>query len=171
MEHEVRAVADHDDGLPIVSGGVDRAPDAEAAGDLVAHARERVFDVVAERITRAPELLQITGQGAGGLNDDVARACGSVDRTDDLGLTRQCCIGGCCGRVDDGRPVRALTVDLRTQLRAHPELAEAVVQSADPLPRVGDEGEAAAVLERVERGDVEIDEADARPGTPCGWPS
>ena len=53
---------------------------AEAAGDLVAHAGEGVLDVVAERIAHAPELVQVAGQRARGLHDDVLRGAGATAR-------------------------------------------------------------------------------------------
>ena len=51
-EHQVRAVAHHRDHL----GVGPRHLDAERAGDLVAHARVAVLDVVALAVARAPHL-------------------------------------------------------------------------------------------------------------------
>src|SRR5699024_8318567 len=128
----------HDDDVAVVSGGVDGPTDAESAGDLVAHAGERVLDVIAERVTGPPELLQIPGQGPGGLDDDVAGAGGPVDGSDDLGLTGQLSIGVGSGGVDLGGPVRLLGLDPAAVVRLDPEPAEAGGQSLQSRPGVGD---------------------------------
>ena len=67
IHHQVAAVADHHDHFALGP----RHLHAEAAGDLVAHARVAVFDVVAAGRARAPELVQLAGQRAGGADDDV----------------------------------------------------------------------------------------------------
>ena len=86
-QHEVRAVADHHVDLALGCGELD----ADPAGDLVAHARVAVLDVVAlaERIARPPELVQVAGRGAGGAHDDAGLAGRVVDRPDHTGLVRQ----------------------------------------------------------------------------------
>ena len=55
VEHQVAAVADHHDDFAVGP----RHLDAEAAGDLVAHARVAVFHVIAAGHRRAPELVQL----------------------------------------------------------------------------------------------------------------
>jgi hypothetical protein len=52
-EHQVGAVADEHVDVPLGGGHFH----AEPAGDLVAHARVAVLDVVALRVARAPELV------------------------------------------------------------------------------------------------------------------
>ena len=47
--------------------------DAEAAGDLVAHAGVAVLDVVALGVAGAPQLVQVAGHRAGRADHDVAR--------------------------------------------------------------------------------------------------
>ena len=68
--HQVRAVADQHVHLALRR----RQLDADAAGDLVAHARVAVLDVVALRVARAPELVQVARHRARGAHDDVGRA-------------------------------------------------------------------------------------------------
>ena len=68
--HQVRAVADHHVDLARRIGHLD----AEAPGDLVAHARVAVLEVVAVGLARAPELVQVAGQAAGGADHDVLAA-------------------------------------------------------------------------------------------------
>ena len=60
VEHQVGAVADHDDDLLVGLGHLD----AEPAGDLVAHGREAVFGVVGARRAGLPELVQLARQPA-----------------------------------------------------------------------------------------------------------
>ena len=67
--HQIRAVADDHVDLALRRGHAHAQP----AGNLVAHARVAVFEVVALRIARAPQLVQVAGQAAGGADDDVAR--------------------------------------------------------------------------------------------------
>ena len=69
VEHQVAAVADQHDDLALWI----RHLDADAAGDLVAHARVAVFDVVGAGTRGAPELVQFARQRSGGADDDVVR--------------------------------------------------------------------------------------------------
>ena len=68
---------------------------AQAAGDLVAHARVAVLDVVAAGMRAAPELVQLGRQGAGGADDDVVARAGRgiarriAHRADDFGVVGQ----------------------------------------------------------------------------------
>ena len=81
-QHQVGAVADEHVDLPLGR----RELDAEAARDLVAHARVAVLDVVALRVARAPELVQVAGHRAGGADDDVGRRGRVVDGADHRAL-------------------------------------------------------------------------------------
>ena len=85
VEHQVAAVAEDDDHLAL---GL-RELDAEPAGDLVAHAREAVLDVIAAGRRRAPQLVQLPRQRAGGADHDVARRRvrgRALHRADHLGV-------------------------------------------------------------------------------------
>src|SRR5262249_33943061 len=66
--HEVGAVADHDVDFALGIGHLD----AQAACDLIAHGGITVFEMVALRIARAPELVQVAGEAAGGAHHHVA---------------------------------------------------------------------------------------------------
>ena len=67
--HQVRPVADQH-----VHAAVGRRHfHAEAPGDLISHAGVAVLEVIALRIARAPQLVQIAGKTAGRAHDDVGR--------------------------------------------------------------------------------------------------
>ena len=68
--------------------------DAEAAGDLVAHARIAVFHVVAERRRRLPVLVQFARKPARCAHHHVARRGVALNRADDLRVGGQFGIGG-----------------------------------------------------------------------------
>ena len=153
--HQERAVADHHVDLAVGRGELD----PEAAGDLVAHARVAVLDVVALRVARAPQLVQVAGHRAGGADDDVARPGDAVDDADHLAL-------GGARRVAER--VRAL--DGRVPLGGEARGALAVggvgapalergVERLQAVAGVGDERQP-GVLEGVDGRDVEVDEAD-----------
>ncbi len=98
--HQPRAVADHHVHLAVGS----RHLHAEPAGDLVAHAGVAVLHVVALRVPRAPQLVQIARQAAGGADHHVARARRRVvHRADDLALARAAAVAQ---RVDARPPSR-----------------------------------------------------------------
>ena len=63
--------------------------DAEPAGDLVAHGREAVFDVVAAGRARLPQLVQLARQPARGADQRRLRAARALHRADDLRVGRQ----------------------------------------------------------------------------------
>ncbi len=111
VEHQVRAVADHDDDLALVAVGKEPALGPQAAGDLVSHARERVFDVVAERVAHTPQLVQIAREGSGGLHDDVGRVEGRLHGPDDLGLPGHREAGRCKRGIHRGIPLGLLPND------------------------------------------------------------
>src|SRR5690606_40776229 len=134
---------------------------AETAGDLVAHAGVAVLDVVALRVLRAPQLVEVARHGPRGARADVSRAADLVDGADDLGLRGQPPV---LGRV---RPV-ALGVPLGGQgpcplpVGAGRAVAgQGGVQGADALLRVRDDGDAPE-LGGVEPGDVDVDELHVR---------
>src|SRR5215217_462796 len=78
--HEVGAVADHD--VDLALGGCHLY--AEAACDLVAHRRVAVLDVVALRVARPPELVQVPRHRACGAHHHVLGLGEGVDRPYDL---------------------------------------------------------------------------------------
>ena len=82
--HQVGAVADHDEHVAVRAGH----PDADAAGDLVSHARVAVFDVIALAVAGAPQLVQVAGHRAGRAHDHVARIGQRVGQPDDLALVQ-----------------------------------------------------------------------------------
>ena len=67
--------------------------------------------MIAERVPHAPQLVQVAGQRAGGLDDDIAPARGLLDGADDLRLARQVGPVGASGGVDHGVPVGLLPPD------------------------------------------------------------
>ena len=155
--HQVGAVADHHEHLALRVGHLHAQP----AGDLVAHARVAVLDVVALRVARAPELVQVAGHAARGADDDVARAADAVDDADHLGLGRERAVAGRVGGLDRGVPLA------RERRRAARVLA--VGADSPRAPRAAPRGRrarrrraaSAGLLERVDRRDVEVDEAHA----------
>ncbi len=155
--HQVGAVADHDEDVPVGAGHLD----AEPAGDLVAHAGVAVLDVVPLRVAGAPQLVQVAGHRPGRAHHDVPRAGELVDRPDHLGLGGQRPVpervGLLHGRVpgggQSGRP-------LLVRRRRRPA-GEGSGQRHEGLAGVGDQRDA-GVLERVERGHVDVDEPDVR---------
>ena len=83
--HQVRAVADHHEDVAVRAG----QPDAEPAGDLIAHAGVAVLDVVALRVAGPPELVQVSRHRAGRTHHDVAGIGQLVDQADHLVLGEQ----------------------------------------------------------------------------------
>ena len=98
VEHHVRAVADDHDHFAFGP----REFRAEAARDLVAHARVRVVHVVVARRAAAPQLVQFGRQRAGRAHDEIiARAVAArVDR-------------GVAHRADHFRVVRGVSFGMR----------------------------------------------------------
>ena len=135
VHHEVAAVADHDEDLAVR----ERQLRPEAPGDLVSHARVAVLEVVAARIPRPPEAVELAGEAARGADDHVARARGPVDRADHLGLGGRNVLAGRRGEVDEARPLggeppRGLRPGGRRAPR--PERGRQLLQAA---ARVGEE--------------------------------
>ena len=137
--------------------------DAQSAGDLVAHARVAVLDVVALRVPRAPELVQVARHRAGGADDDVRRSRRVVDGADHLALSGQRLV---TQPIQARRPPRptpcssarsplaVLRLDL-VALRAQPPSARSVARASATSA-------SAVVLGGVEVGDVDVDEAHVR---------
>ena len=161
--HQVRAVADHDEDVPVRVRGVEhRHRRAQPPGDLVAHAGVAVLDVVALRVPGAPQLVQVARHRAGGADDDVPGRGDLVDHADHLGLRGQRAVaevvrpldrlvplrGQLAGQSGD-RPARSTTPPARRSARAAPPARRR--RSATP-----------ACLAASEGGDVDVDEADRR---------
>ena len=153
--HQERAVADHHVDLAVGRGELD----AEAAGDLVAHARVAVLDVVALRVARAPQLVQVAGHRARRAHDDVARAGDAVDDAEHLALRGQRAVAERVGLLDGrvplgGEPGGALGV-VGVGAAALERAAQRLEARRARRPTSGRPG----VLERVDGRDVEVDEA------------
>ena len=170
--HQVGPVADHDEHVAVRAG----QPDAEPAGDLVAHAGVAVLDVVALRVPDLPQLVQVTGHRAGGAHDDVARVGEVVDQAEHLALGEQ--------------PLRRLAPRRGTpRRRSASHAASSSVYSRDvrrvdavAVQQLGQRRRAsparrrrtasAGVLDRVDRCDVDVDEPHVGVlRRRCGWPS
>ena len=89
IHHQVAAVADQHDHRARRIGQFD----AEAAGDLVAHAGVAVFQMVGAGTLGLPQLVQLARQAAGGANHHRPRRRDPLHRADDLR------VGG------EGRPI------------------------------------------------------------------
>ena len=136
-QHQVRAVADHHEHLALGRGELDAHP----ARDLVAHARVAVLDVVALRVARPPQLVQVARHRAGRAHHHAGLAGGVVDRADHLGLARQRLVArrheprhlGRPRRGLLGRP-RATTPDPRGGRPARPAAPPARAARRPPRP-------------------------------------
>ena len=154
--HQVGAVADHHEHVAV--GGSEAH--AEAAGDLVAHRRVAVLDVVALRVARPPQLVEVARHRARRADDDVARTARGVDRADHLGLGRQRAVAQRVRALDGRVPVAGQARRLRSVAVVDRPALERGGQPLERRTGVGDEGDA-GVLRGVERGDVDVDEPDA----------
>ena len=83
--HQVGPVADEHEDLAARIGQLG----AQAAGDLVPHARVAVLDVVLLRVPGAPQHLQVPGHAPGRLHHHVPLVHELVQRAEDLGLRRK----------------------------------------------------------------------------------
>ena len=157
--HQVGAVADHREDLAIGRGHLD----PERAGDLVAHAGVAVLDVVLLGVPGTPQHLQVPGQAAGGLDDDVAgrpspRSARRSPRS------APAAAGGRGGRprsttASQRGPV--LGEGLRCRRRRPGSPASAAVSASRPC-RASATRLTAACLAASKRGDVEVDEPHVR---------
>ena len=153
VEHQVAAVADDDDHF---ATGV-RHLHADAAGNLVAHARVAVLDVIAAGHRRAPELVQLARQRPRGADDDVVAGRvgdAALDRADHLAVVGQ------RHRAHAGDAQHLVAPALAALLRGRlprgigAPAAERPRQRREPATGVGAHRQAAP-LERVERVDVD----------------
>ena len=138
-----------------------RQLDADAAGDLVAHARVAVLDVVALRVARAPELVQVARHRPRRADDDASRRRRVVDRADHLALRRQRGVA---------QPVQARHLCVPLHVQARGLGAVGVVDGAGPrAPSRAARGRRARrrrggcppCFAVSKLGDVDVDEADA----------
>jgi hypothetical protein len=129
------AVADHHEHVAVRG----REPDAQAAGDLVAHRRVAVLDVVALRVARPPQLVEVARHRARGADDDVPRGARGVDRADDLGLGRQRGVAQGVGPLDGRVPVAGQAGRLGAVAVVDSPALERAAECLERRPRVGDE--------------------------------
>ena len=135
VHHQVAAVADHDEDLAL---GL-RHLDAEPAGDLVAHAGKAVFEVVAAGLRRAPQLVQLARQPAGGADHDVGARGRALHRADTCASVGALCSRGrrLGGRRVPLAPSRGSRGALPGRGRAQPP--SAADSSSSPASRVADQ--------------------------------
>ncbi|MNI70788.1 hypothetical protein D3C73_1266210 [compost metagenome] len=118
--------------------------------------------MVTERIAHAPELVQVAWQGTRGLDDHVLRVGSRLDGADDLRLAGPLQPRWREGGVDRGIPLRLLPRDAGGVLIAHDPDGQRLCERDQRLAGVSDQRQLRAVLVRVERGDVDVDELDTR---------
>jgi hypothetical protein len=82
--HQVRAVTDQDE--DITGGGGAGHAVADARGDLVAHARERILDVDVGSVGGVPDLVDVLDDAAGAEDDCVVAPRALVEGMDNLRL-------------------------------------------------------------------------------------
>ena len=154
-QHEVRAVADERIDLALGC----RELHTEGTGDLVAHARVAVLDVVLLPIARPPELVQISGHRPRGADHHVGRRGEVVHRADDLRLRWQRRMRECVEARDFGVPLLREPCGVLAICRIHP-----VTDPRERLerhPRIRRDGDP-ALLVHVELGDIHVHEAHVR---------
>ena len=157
VHHQIAAVADHDEHVAVGQ----RHLRAETTGDLVSHAGISVLEVIALRIGRAPELVKLAGQPAGGAHDDAARSGRAVDGADHLSVGRRRHGARPRRGIDGPVPLgHALTRDADPFRRRSPG-AEGALEFDESSPDVRDE-RPCAVLGRIERSHVEPDQRQLR---------
>ena len=163
--HQVRAVADEDVDVALRRGHLH----AEPAGNLVSHARVAVLHVIALGVARAPQLVQVARQAAGGADDDVGRRERLLQHADHLRLLS---IADCGLRTADWLRIAGLRQHTRSTSARHAACNAAIVSvyvGADAIAgderqqllehraRIADQRQR-GVLEGVELGDVDRDE-------------
>jgi hypothetical protein len=154
----VRAVADQgpDGGA---GGGL---LDADARRDLVAHAGVAVLQVVLARASRAPELVQVAGERAGRVDDDVVVADHGVQGAEDLGLSgHRVLVVRPVDRVHDLLPALLARAVPGLVRRVHAVAGQRLGEGLQTGAGVGDQGPRAQLV-RVEGGHVEVHEPHAR---------
>src|SRR5215208_1681843 len=155
--HQVGAVADHDVDLALWGGHLH----AEAAGYLVAHRRVAVLDVVALRVARSPELVQVPRHRAGRAHNHVLGLGERVHSPYDLALRRQRTVPQRVEPLDLPVPLSRSFLSLLPVLAIHLEAGEQSRESFKCRPGVADECEA-GVFVGVEVRDVDVHEAHPR---------
>src|SRR5829696_3037543 len=154
VHHQVGTIATHH--VDLAFGG--RHLHAEAAGDLVPHARVAVLDVVALRVARPPELVQVPGHGTCRADDDVLGIGERVDRPYDLALGRQRSQVQGIEPPDLFVPIPRFAGVLLPVAPLYLVAGKRIIQRFERRAGVADEGES-GVLVGVEVGDVYVDEA------------
>ena len=139
------------------------------AGDLVAHARVAVLEVVGLGVLGAPQLQQVAGQAARGADHRGVAADRLVDDADDLGLGEDPvrvarAAGARAVAVDDGVPFGLLGGDpLAVRRRTCPVPAGVAewpsASAVERLAGVGDHRRRARSLAASRARDVDADEA------------
>ena len=157
--HQVRAVADHHEHLARRIGHLHAQP----AGDLVAHARVAVLEVIRVRLARAPQLVEIARQAARRTDHHVlrprerirprrparsGRTAARVARADVRRSTSAC---HSASRRVDRPPIVSVVVNPSSACRDFLERDARVGHHRD-----------GRVLERVHLADVDRDEAHIR---------
>ena len=156
--HQVRAVADHDEDVAVRAGH----PHADTACDLVTHARVAVFDVITLAVAGAPQLVQVAGHRAGRAHDDVTWFGQRVRQPDDLALVQRAAVVlDPVGRGDGVVPLLGEFSCPRAVVVGHRVSAQRLGQRLESLAGIGHQGQP-ALLDGVEGGDVDVDEADIR---------
>src|SRR5215212_9499079 len=153
VHHQVRTVAAHY--VDLALGG--RHLHAEPAGDLIPHARVAVLDVVALRVARPPELVQIPRHGTRGADDNVLGIGERVDSPYDLALGRQRLVAQGVQPTDFPVPLPRLAGVPLPVAALYFVAGESIVQRFERRSGVTNEGET-GVFAGVEAGDINVDE-------------
>ena len=155
--HQVRPVADHHEHVARRIGHLH----AQAAGNLVAHARIAILEVIGVRPGRAPQLVQIAGDAAGRADHHVLGSRKLVDGADNFTLRERRHRALPVHPIDLGIPLPpagvkrgAIVGGRRVSRQQHGELL-------DRLAGVGHHGKG-RVLEGVQLAHVDADEPHLR---------
>ena len=137
-----------------------RELDAEAAGDLVAHAGIAVFEVVAAGLLRLPELVQFARQAAGGVDHDRVGRGHALHGADHLRVGRRHGVGRASDRCRGFGPggAAALRSPWPPGRASVCQPASAADSSSSPARASATSG-SGAVLVGVEGLHVEADDA------------
>src|SRR5215213_5013262 len=154
VHHQVRTVAAHYVDFAL---GV-RHLHAKPAGDLIPHARVAVLDVVALRVARPPELVQIPRHGTRGADDNVLGIGERVDSPYDLALGRQRLVAQGVQPTDFPVPLPRLAGVPLPVAALYFVAGESIVQRFERRSGVTNEGET-GVFAGIEAGDINVDEA------------
>ena len=119
--------------------------------------RVAVLDVVALRVARAPQLVQVAGHRARRAHDDVARAGDAVDDAEHLALRGQRAVAERVGLLDGGVPLGGEPAGALGVVGVGGVALQRAAQLLQALASVADERQA-GVLERVHARHVEVDE-------------